>query len=109
MAIKKSKTTKQGTVGEYWKITKEVYDQRSKKAEWVIALFVNKAASDALLAPLESKEFSAKLSQEEMASDRTAVGYNKIKEIAALIVPPLFGPLGESHRRDPDLYQGEDA
>jgi len=110
MAIKKSKALPSGISGEYWKITKESYDRIAGRGVWTISLFKDQAASDAGAQPLScSKNFSLPMSPQELAGNRTAIAYNKIKARAAEVVPVAFSTTPATCIFDPDLADGEDV
>lgn len=110
MAIKKSKTLKNGSVGEYWKIITEVYCKISRKGTWTVALFKDQANSNAGHPHLGvTKTYSQVLTPEEMLADRTQVAYAKVKAQASRMVPVLGGkPSDPLVVFDTDLSGGED-
>lgn len=91
MALKKSKTLKNGTTGEYWRITNVSLDRNSNIAKYEISLYLNKTASDNKCSPLDlKKNYSFILTSEQANGDLNKIGYTKIKEKAASQVPDPF-------------------
>lgn len=111
MALQKDKTLPNGSSGNYWKITSESYDKVSRQCEWRISLFLNKDTSDSKKPSLGLvKSFSYLASKEELAGDRTALGYTQIKSQASRMINPPFGRLGDSQvQLDPDLCDTSDV
>lgn len=111
MAIRKSKTLPNGATGNYWKIVGEVYDKVNKTCVWHIALFASKEVSDNAGQHLGLiKTFQHKATSEELSGDRTALGYQKIKEKAMMMVEyDISGKPIDPRPFDLDLCDGEDA
>ncbi len=106
MAIGKTKQLGSGISGDYWKITSEVYERVSGRIHWQIALYKDKAASDAGKQHLGLvKSYCTTISREDAAGNRTLFGYTFIRAKAASMVTPIFG--GEPIMFDPDLANGE--
>jgi len=113
MAIKKEKTLDNGASGDYWRITRETYNKLAGHCVCLVALFKDKAHSDAGKPPLkEDKSYTVKVTKQEMAGDRTVLCYTKIKQKAAsqvLVKPGFDGTPAEYRVFDPDLADGEDV
>lgn len=106
MAIGKTKVLSSGVSGNYWKIICEYYDRNSGRIEFFIALFKDKAASDAGKNHLGIvKKFCTSITREEASSNRTAFGYNFIRTKSASMVTPISG--GSQVVYDTDLANGE--
>lgn len=112
MALKKTKTFSNGTSGEYWKITEEKYDRLTKKYIWTISLFKDQSYRMESNGKLGiSKQYSFELTSQELAGNRTALGYTKIKAKANEMIEPPFNFPGnpESIPYDSDLANAEDT
>lgn len=111
MAIKKSKILRNGSVGEYWKITKISFDPLSHNLECVLSLFVDKAKSDAGYSSLDmNKYFNFIISNEESLGDLRGLGYTKIKDKASTMITPISSSLSQTpYPFDADLINSEDA
>ena len=91
MALKKSKTLRNGTTGEYWKITQISLDRTSRNVTYQVSLYLNKAARDSGCSPLDFKKtFSFTLTSEQANGDLSEIGYTKIKERASSMIPDPF-------------------
>jgi len=111
MAIKKSKTLTDGSVGEYWKITKEIFNKNTLECTWEISLFKDKTFSDEGMPSLPiRKVYTFNCTKEELAGDRTELGYSKIRAKAITMVRPLFGKKEDALIQfDSDIAGGEDV
>lgn len=110
MALLKSKTLKDGTTGEYWKIIGILVDRFAKAAKFEIALFQSQAAAQAGATPMQMRKTKAfMMTSEELAGDITAVGYEKIKSQAAVMLDKdLAGKPCEPYPADADLVGATD-
>lgn len=112
MAIQKDKLLPSGVTGNYWKITKESYNKTNNECTYEISLFLNKEVSDANGASLGIRKiYNYIATDQELAGDRTALGYVKIKEAAAAQVMrvPFAGGEPTTGTFDPDLANGLDV
>lgn len=110
MALQKDKTLSNGSEGNYWKIISEVYDKVSLQCTWVIALFKDKDICDAGNPSLGlEKTYTYIATDEELAGDRTALGYTQIKLQAAVLIYELPGNMGSSIVYDSDLIDTIDV
>lgn len=110
MALQKDKTLSNGSSGNYWKITSEIYDKMTLQCTWVIALFKDKdiCTSGNPSLGLE-KTFTYTATNEELCGDRTSLGYTQIKLQAATLVYDLPGFAGLTSPFDPDLIDTIDV
>ena len=110
MALKKTKTLPSGVSGEYWKIISETYDRINHQVTWQIALFKDQAHRTGEHLGI-IKQFSRSINAEEATGNRTALGYNTIKQQSSeMITCGVSGlPLPEPIARDPDLCDAEDV
>ena len=111
MGIQKDKLLNIGVTGSYWKIINITVDKRNSKITGSLALYVNKAASDAGFQPLPfSKTFSLPLVPSEIAPpvDLIEYAYIKIQENANQIISedPMGNPLETPLNKDPDIANG---
>lgn len=111
MALQKSKTLSNGTTGNYWRFVSFHAERASGptiSATWVIALFKDKATSDAGGSSLGlEKVYTFPVTSMDVGGDMRALGYSKIKTKAALMVPPIGG--GALVPFDPDLDGATDV
>jgi hypothetical protein len=112
MAIQKTKVLPNGVSGNYWRITAIKIDlmrlSEPFQTTFTIALFVDKAASDAGKTPIFSKkQYTFEFTRTELISGAiAAIGQQKILDKASSMVDPLFG-IGSAHAFDSDLSDGE--
>lgn len=113
MAIQKNKVLTNGSSGNYWKIISESLDRISLICTYKIALFKDQEHSNNNAPHLGlEKKFSFQLTPEECLGNRTALGYNKIKDKAeSLVVLPVLNLNDSPTQRifDEDLSNGEDV
>lgn len=111
MAIQKTKTLSNGATGNYWKIISEVYDKVTLQSTYIIALFTDKAHSDAGNPSLGlNKTYIFTFTRLELQGNRTLLGYTSIKAKAASMVLPISGKPGDTLIQfDPDLVGGIDV
>lgn len=110
MALQKEKTLLNGSTGNYWKITSEIYDKVTLECTWIIALFKDQSICDAGNPSLGlEKTYTYIATNEELAGDRTALGYTQIKLQAAILVYELPGDMGPSTPYDSDLIDTTDV
>lgn len=111
MAIQKNKILANGSSGNYWKIVREVCDRVALEMVVEIALFLDKAASDAGKQDLgEKKVFRFRVNREQLAGDRTALAYSLIKSKASSMVLAPRGREGDNLVMfDSDLANGLDV
>lgn len=92
MAIQKDKLVNSILVGNYWKVTQTIVDKINMKANYSMALYPNKDVAVAG-APIGcGKSFSFDITDQDLAGDIVALGYDKIKNL-----------------KDPDLDGGLDV
>lgn len=106
MAIQKEKILANGSSGNYWKITREIYNRITKVCEWHITLFKDQDKAALGVSLGISHIFSAKLTHGESIGNRTTIGYEKIKDQASEPAGPLSPP---DSMRCPDLVDGIDV
>lgn len=112
MAIQKSKTLSNGAVGNYWRIISITTNRMTMEVEWVMALFKDKETSQAGAAPLGAlKKFVFKCTREQVGSDLTQLGYEKIRaKCEAMVTRNLRGELLDTPVRfDDDIANGTDV
>ncbi len=112
MAIQKTKTLPNGSVGNYWRIMDIHINRQGLRAMGRIALFKDAATSAAGAPPLGCvKEFRFSFTLAELAATPNLVAFVYLKIVAAaeaLITHDLAGNLLETPRpSDPDLAGGE--
>ena len=108
MAIQKTKVLPSGIEGNYWRMASVHIDTTTCVATYYLSLhkdFDNRW-SPPILFKTKKYEFVLTLQQLETANLRV-LGYQKILEKAATMVPPLFGREGdELVQFDSDLADG---
>jgi len=110
MAIQKSKTLSNGASGDYWRILEVSIDRQHMSVSGRIALFKDKATSDAGAGPLGAEKlfrFPLVLSELMIAPNAIAYMYNKIMEKASQVVSmDMLGHSIEPRAQDEDLAGG---
>jgi hypothetical protein len=111
MAIQKEKTLKSGVTGNYWRITSVTIDRQNLTVIGQIALFRDKAASDAGMRPMPLvKTFKFPLVMSEIAPPTNLIAYVYVKIQAAADVAVTKDILGKDldipTTVDPDLSGG---
>lgn len=112
MAIQKEKTLKDGTQGNYWRITSEIRDRIRDKVVFVISLYKSEADRNNGLQPLKFSKTFTFSAKGETIDDITAWGYTKIKEKANTEVVDPFSSNPENATPfyfDMDLAGGQDV
>lgn len=108
MALEKIKVLENGSTGKYWRILNLIIDKSSMKVSWGLALFEDKAHSDAKYPFLLIKQFGKVCSKAEMQGDLSSVGYAFIKTEANKILKPAPGDSGIVYKY-PDLANALDV
>lgn len=109
MAIQKTKTLPNGAQGNYWKITSIAIDRQASKIDAKIALFKDKATSDAGAPALGAiKHFSFPCVKSELSADVVELCYIKIMAIASAIkhVDISGAPIVPGAAVDADIADG---
>ena len=104
MALKKHVELKNGTVGEYWKISQYSVDRESAKIYCTISLYKNKDLADNGGSPLVSDNYTFQSSKLGLDGDIVKACYDSIKQFVRTGNNPLsFSKLKQ------DLTNAEDC
>ena len=78
MALQKSKTLPSGVTADYWRVTKITLDVVNESALVVLSLYVNKAARDAGMQPVQSFDYAFPYAPFVADADARSVAYTVI-------------------------------
>jgi hypothetical protein len=116
MAIIKSKTLPNGSVGNYYKITSVSLDKEQLTLIINLSLFKDKATSDNELPPLKlHKTLKCSITKEQSTGDLLELGYVKLLQDSNIqISSRLFDPTASRQEqesaptiaKDPDIADG---
>lgn len=112
IGIVKSKTLKNGTVGEFWKITKLSADLITGQMSVTLSLYINQAAFASGKSPLtSSKVYNLTITPSDLVGDLRTMIWTKIKAKAnSLVTVDISGALLDpAVPFDPDLVGGTDV
>lgn len=111
MAIQKTKNLRNGTSGNYWKITKENYNKVTMVATIEITLFKDRDTAISTGADLGMrKNFTGVMTHDQLSGNRTAEAYTMIKDQANAPVRNLStGEVVPGVKADMDLADGTDV
>lgn len=105
MAIHKSKTLKNGVVGDYWKLTKLSIDLVALTTNFELSLYLDSThGNDGVSGPIYRKQYSTNVTLAQIMSGSVAGLYSNILAKANTMVPTLGG--GDDHVFDSDLAGG---
>ena len=90
MALQKSKTLPSGVTADYWRVTRVTLDVVNESALVVLSLYVNKAARDAGMQPVQSFDYAFPFAPFVADADARSVAYEVIAAPAPSVVttPP---------------------
>lgn len=107
MAIQKEKILSNGSSGNYWKITAIKVDKVQLTVQFHLSLFKDSSFRNSQPVDYNCKKYTFNFTKDELKEDITALGYIKIIEKAATMVPPFLGKAGDALiQYDSDLADG---
>lgn len=101
MALKKAKELPSGVQGEYWKIISATVDRDNLKLTVAVALFKDKATSDAGKKHLGViHRFTGSVTEQQSLSSLVEIGYAMIKAQCAVNPLPMINRIALNDLKD---------